>query len=96
MKRKITAGSRGSRLALIQTESVVALIKQTKPGREIEIKKIITTGDHDRWTHLDRMGADAYVKELEEALLDGRIDLAVHSLKDVPTDIPGERTPGMY
>ncbi len=81
-------GTRGSRLALIQTESVVNKLKLIHPDIEISMRKIVTAGDRDRLTHLDRIGTDVFVKELEEALLDGRIDLAVHSLKDVPTDIP--------
>ena len=88
MNRKIRVGSRGSRLALIQAESVIVLLKPANPELEMELKKVRTTGDRDRSTHLDQIGVDVFVKELEEALLDGRIDLAVHSLKDVPTDIP--------
>jgi hydroxymethylbilane synthase len=88
MRAKIIVGSRGSRLALIQTELVASRLRQVHPELEISIKKIVTTGDRDRFTHLDRIGAYVFVKELEEALLDGRIDIAVHSLKDVPTDIP--------
>ena len=88
MRTKIVVGSRGSKLALIQTESVVSKLKAKLPDLEISIRKIITAGDRDRQTHLDRIGVDVFVKELEEALLDGRIDLAVHSLKDVPTENP--------
>ncbi len=88
MKTKIVVGTRGSKLALIQTESVVSKLKLMHPDLEISIKKIVTAGDRDLLTHLDRIGVDVFVKELEEALLDGRIDFAVHSLKDVPTDIP--------
>jgi hydroxymethylbilane synthase len=88
VKGKIIIGTRGSRLALIQTESVLDRLKLIHPGLEIVVRKIVTAGDRDRRTHLDRIGTDVFVKELEEALLDGRIDLAVHSLKDVPTDIP--------
>ncbi len=88
MRTKIVVGSRGSRLALIQTESVVSRLKLIHPDLEIIIRKIITAGDRDRHTQLDRIGVDVFVKELEEALLDGKIDLAVHSLKDVPTEIP--------
>ncbi len=85
---KIIVGCRGSRLALIQTASAVDLLKRAHPGLEIEIKKIATSGDRDRRRPLDRIGANVFVKEIEEALLGGRIDMAVHSLKDVPTDIP--------
>lgn len=88
MRKRIAVGSRGSKLALIQTESVVSKLRAKCPDLEISIRKIVTAGDRDRLTHLDRIGADVFVKELEQALLDGSIDLAVHSLKDVPTDIP--------
>ncbi len=88
MRPRIIAGTRGSKLALIQTESVVARIKKANPRLEIDTVKINTAGDRDRQTSLDRMGVAVFVKELEDALLDHRIDLAVHSLKDVPTELP--------
>ena len=58
------------------------------PGLDVGIEKIVTAGDRDRLTHLDRIGTNVFVKELRVALSEGRIDLAVHSLKDVPTDSP--------
>jgi hydroxymethylbilane synthase len=88
VKIKVVAGSRGSKLALIQTESVVARIRDLDPRLQVSVNTIATSGDRDRHTQLDRIGIAAFVKELEEALLDGRIDLAVHSLKDVPTELP--------
>lgn len=90
--KRIIVGSRGSRLALIQTESVIAKIREANPYLEVSLRKIVTTGDRDRHTQLDRIGVAVFVKELEQALLDGRIDLAVHSLKDVPTEVP----PGLH
>ena len=88
MRARVIAGTRGSRLALTQTESIIAKVTRLNPHLEVRISKITTAGDKDHTTQLDRMGVDVFVKELEEALLDGRIDLAVHSLKDVPTEIP--------
>lgn len=88
MKTEILVGSRGSRLALIQTESVISKIREANPDLEVSLRKIATTGDRDRHTQLDRMVVGIFVKELEQALLDGRIDLAVHSLKDMPTEVP--------
>ena len=85
---KIIVGSRGSKLALIQAESVVAKIRRANPHLEISLRKIVTSGDRNRRVQLDRIGVAVFVKELEEALLDGRIDIAVHSLKDVPTALP--------
>jgi hydroxymethylbilane synthase len=86
MRQKLVVGSRGSQLALLQTESVVAIIREANPRLEVSLSKIVTTGDRNR-----RIGGTAtaiFVKELEEALLDGKIDIAVHSLKDVPTEVP--------
>jgi hydroxymethylbilane synthase len=88
----IVVGSRGSRLALVQTGSVIARLSEVHPELKVSLKKIVTTGDRDRHTRLDRIGAAVFVRELEQALLDGRIDLAVHSLKDVPTEMP----PGLH
>ena len=89
MSRRIVVGSRGSKLALIQAESVVAGIREANPDIEVSISLITTRGDRERHVQLDLMaGIGVFVKELEEALLDGRIDLAVHSLKDMPTEIP--------
>ena len=89
MRKRIVVGSRGSKLALIQTESVVVKIREANPHIEVVISKIITKGDCNRHIQLDHMaGIGVFVKELEEALLSGRIDLAVHSLKDIPTQTP--------
>jgi len=86
--KKLTIGSRGSRLALLQARSVMDKIGSLDKQCNIDLCKIVTSGDKDRRTQLDRLGAAAFVKELEEALLDGRIDIAVHSMKDVPTELP--------
>jgi len=93
MSRRIIVGSRGSKLALIQAESVAAKIRETNPDIEVSISQIVTKGDRNRHVQLEQMvGIGVFVKELEEALLDGRINLAVHSLKDLPTQIPS----GLY
>jgi len=88
MGRRIVVGSRGSRLALIQTGTVVARIREINPGLEVSISKISTTGDRDHRSLPGVMDTAIFVKELEEALLGGRIDIAVHSLKDLPTELP--------
>ena len=73
--RKIIVGARGSKLALIQAESVVAKIREVAPRLEVTISKVVTKGDRNRHLQLDRMaGVGVFVKELEEALLDGRIE----------------------
>ena len=85
----IRVGSRGSRLALTQAELAVAPLR--KPGVEIALCPITTAGDRDRTRPFGEIGArGVFVKELEEALLDGRIDVAVHSAKDMTsTDVDG-------
>ncbi len=84
----IRLGSRGSKLALWQAEFVRHEIERNT-GKKVEITKIKTTGDMILDVPLARVGGKGlFVKEIEEALLSGRIDLAVHSMKDVPTDLP--------
>ena len=91
MKREIRIGARGSKLAVIQAELVAAIIRQSYPESDVSTHKVVTKGDRNRSVRLDQVtGIGIFVKELEEALLDNRIDLAVHSLKDMPTDIPPE------
>lgn len=89
MKKKIKLGTRGSQLALWQAEWVKSEIEKRNPGMEVELVKIKTTGDKILDVPLAKVGGKGlFVKEIEEALLDKRIDLAVHSMKDVPTDFP--------
>ena len=85
----IRVGSRGSRLALTQAE--LAATRLRGPGIEIALVPITTAGDRDRRSPFGEIGArGVFVKELEEALLDGRIDIAVHSAKDMTsTDASG-------
>jgi hydroxymethylbilane synthase len=85
----IRVGSRGSRLALTQAER--AAVRLRAPGIEIALVPITTAGDRDRTRPFGEIGArGVFVKELEEALLDGRIDVAVHSAKDMTsTDTEG-------
>jgi hydroxymethylbilane synthase len=85
----IRVGSRGSRLALTQAELAAARLRG--PGIEIALVPITTAGDRDRTSPFGEIGArGVFVKELEEALLDGRIDVAVHSAKDMTsTDTDG-------
>ncbi|MEW6719963.1 MAG: hydroxymethylbilane synthase [Thermodesulfobacteriota bacterium] len=87
-RETLRLGSRGSTLALWQAEFVKSEIERGS-GFAVEIVKIRTTGDMILDVPLARVGGKGlFVKEIEEALLDGRIDLAVHSMKDVPTDLP--------
>ena len=91
MGRPVVAGSRSSRLALIQTEIVLARLRALFPESDFALKTITTEGDRSR-EPLSRIGGrGVFVKELERALLAGQIDLAVHSAKD----LPGEMTAGL-
>jgi len=84
----IRLGSRGSILALWQAEHVRAQVER-HTGRNVEIIRIKTTGDMILDVPLSKVGGKGlFVKEIEEALLSNRIDFAVHSMKDVPTDLP--------
>jgi hydroxymethylbilane synthase len=85
----IRVGSRGSRLALTQAELAVAPLR--RPGVEIALCPITTAGDRDRTRPFGQIGTrGVFVKELEEALLDARVDVAVHSAKDMTsTDAEG-------
>jgi hydroxymethylbilane synthase len=85
----IRVGSRGSRLALTQAESAAGRLRA--PGIEIALVPITTAGDRDRTRPFGEIGErGVFVKELEEALLDGRVDVAVHSAKDMTsTDMDG-------
>lgn len=82
---KIKIGTRGSRLALAQTNYVLEKLKNAFPENEYEIEIIKTKGDIDLTRPLDAMGSKGiFVDEIEDALLSGRIQLAVHSMKDMP------------
>jgi len=87
--KKINIGTRGSKLAIIQAEGVLTKLKEVAPNLEAGLVKITTRGDRNSTTPLDKLGGQRiFVKELEKALLDSKVDLAVHSLKDLPTEIP--------
>lgn len=89
MKNKIIIGTRGSALALWQAEWVKAGLERISPGIQIELNKIKTTGDKILDVPLAKVGGKGlFVKEIEEALLEGSADIAVHSMKDVPTEFP--------
>ena len=89
MTDKLKIGSRESKLALIQTDWVKAKLQEKYPDLEIEVIKIKTQGDKILDTALSKIGDKAlFTKELENKLLDETIDLAVHSMKDLPTVLP--------
>lgn len=90
--RPLVIGTRGGRLALMQTQIVLHALRQRWPGLDCTIQIVSTSGDRDRRTALwdlpDRGIQGFFTRQLEQALLDGRIDAAVHSLKDLPTNQP--------
>jgi hydroxymethylbilane synthase len=80
----IRLGSRGSRLALTQAELAAEVLRQANPGLDVALVPITTIGDRDRSKPFGEIGArGVFVKEIEEALLEGRVDVAVHSAKDM-------------
>jgi len=88
-ENKVIIGTRGSKLALWQAEWVKSELKRINPGVEVVLKKIKTTGDNILDVPLAKVGGKGlFVKEIEEALMRGEVDLAVHSMKDVPTELP--------
>ncbi|NOZ82940.1 MAG: hydroxymethylbilane synthase [Euryarchaeota archaeon] len=85
---RLIAGTRGSKLALTQTERVAALLRERFPEAEVEFRVIKTKGDKLRDAPLARIGGKGlFVKEIDEAVLRGEVDFAVHSMKDVPTEL---------
>ncbi|WP_148409129.1 hydroxymethylbilane synthase [Murimonas intestini] len=89
MKSEVIIGSRESRLAVIQSEMVKAYIEENNPGLTVSLLTMKTTGDIILDRTLDKVGGKGlFVKELDKALTDGRSDLSVHSLKDMPMEVP--------
>jgi hydroxymethylbilane synthase len=94
-ERVFKVGSRASTLAMTQTEYVLGLIRQTHPGVRCEVISVTTAGDADRVTALSRLGGRGlFTRKIEQELLDGRIDLAVHSAKDLPSTMTDGLTIG--
>ena len=88
-KDRIVIGARGSALSLVQARWTAARLTEAHPGLTVDLEIIKTKGDKILDVPLAKVGGKGlFVKEIEDALLDGRVDLAVHSMKDVPTEIP--------
>lgn len=84
----IKIGSRGSKLAIAQTQSVIDILKNKYPNDSFEIVVIATTGDKEQVKALDKIGSKGvFTDEIENALINGEIQLAVHSMKDMPSEI---------
>ena len=98
--RTVRVGSRSSPLALAQTEEIVSLLRARFADVRFDVVRLSTSGDRNATAVLTSLGRGAFVKDIERAVLDGDIDFAVHSAKDVGPDIPdglrilpvGERT----
>ena len=92
--KSVIIGTRGSQLALAQAELVKQALEQLPQGPEIVVRIVRTTGDRRLDINLSQSGAEIgkglFTKELEEALLRREIDVAVHSLKDLPTELSPE------
>ena len=89
MSKLVKIATRKSALALWQANHVQALLREAHPGIEVELVKIVTKGDRIIDRPLAEIGGKGlFLKELETALLNGEADLAVHSMKDVPADMP--------
>ncbi len=87
--RKIIVGSRRSKLALTQTNWVIEQLKKLGAPFEFEVKEIVTKGDKILDVTLSKVGGKGlFVKEIEQAMLDKEIDMAVHSMKDMPAVLP--------
>ncbi|TCP63641.1 hydroxymethylbilane synthase [Baia soyae] len=87
--RTIVVGTRKSKLAMTQTNWVIDRLKEMEPNLTVELEKIVTKGDKILDVTLSKVGGKGlFVKEIESALLNGEIDLAVHSMKDLPAEMP--------
>jgi hydroxymethylbilane synthase len=91
VRQGLVVGTRGSRLALQQTEIALAALQAAVPGSTFEVQTIRTAGDRSKESLSEIGGRGVFVAELERALLEREIDIAIHSLKDLPTD----ETPGL-
>src|SRR5260221_30965 len=87
--QRLIIGTRASKLAMVQTRWIIAQLQRRWPDLEISLEQIRTTGDAVTHVPLTSIGSDGvFVVEIERALLERRIDIAVHSLKDLPTVQP--------
>ena len=87
-KKKVVVGSRESKLAVMQTRLVMDEIAKAHPELELELVTMKTTGDIILDKTLDKIGGKGlFVKELDKALMDKRVDITIHSLKDMPMEV---------
>ena len=87
--KELVLATRKSPLALVQADMAAACFEKAIPGASVRIEKMVTTGDQRREWSLEKEGGKGlFTKELEDALLEGRADFAVHSAKDLPSEMP--------
>ena len=89
MSRTLVVGTRGSRLALAQAEWVANALRRAHDGLDVRLRVVSTEGDRVQSGTLPSWGQGVFVRDIEHALLRGEIDVAVHSAKDVPSQLPG-------
>ncbi len=90
LKRKFKVGTRGSRLALVQTQDALDKLAALFPSIGFEVLPVTTPGDRDLTTDLRESPGDFFTRDLDDSLREGRIDLAVHSAKDLPDPVPAD------
>lgn len=89
-RTRLVVATRGSRLALVQTETVCEMISAAYPGLEISVEKVTTTGDRDGRAFAEIGGKGLFTSEVERAVVSGAVDIAVHSAKDLTSELaPG-------
>ena len=91
-RRPVVIGTRGSPLARLQAEEVATALRRQHPDREVRLHVVQSRGDREREASLVDLGLGVFTGELEAALLAGDVDVAVHSLKDLPTETPSDLT----
>lgn len=96
--RKVVVGTRGSALSLKQVDIATRALRAATPGLEIEVRVIVPRGDRDKTSPipLDQIGKGWFSEEIERELLDGTVDIAVHSLKDLQQELPNGLAIGAY
>ena len=88
---QIRIATRTSQLAIWQSNLVASLLREREPNLQVELVKVVTEGDLKIDTPLSKIGGKSlFIKELEVAILDGRADIAVHSMKDIPNQLPDQ------
>lgn len=86
--RELIVGTRGSKLALVQTNKIIDSLRRAGVNHSIKVKEIATEGDKTVHIPLSKLSGGAFLQEIEAELIDEKIDFAIHSLKDIPVNLP--------